>query len=265
LIDHVLLAENHVADALAHGLELLTQALDLLGELGVGARATLGGGGLKISLTGHGYRVPIDVATCDDHTREPGDRASMSTPAGALTRLIPRTLADEGAAPPRDPASLAGTGHMRIARDGTWYHEGGPIRRMKLVDLFAKVLRREADGTYALVTPAERVVIEVDDAPFVAQELHRRDGADGQVLALRTNLNAWIAADAEHPIFMATSPATGGICPYIRVKPGLDALIARSVFYELAELATPAPDGHPSEAELGVWSHGTFFPLAAGA
>ena len=188
----------------------------------------------------------------------------MSKPAGVLARLIPRAAADEGAAPPRDPASLEGTGHMRIARDGTWYHEGGPIRRTKLVDLFATVLRRESDGTYALVTPVERVPITVDDAPFVAQELDRRDGADGQVLALRTNLNAWVEADAEHPIFMATSPATGGMCPYIRVKPGLDALIARSVFYELADLATPAPAGHASEAELGVWSHGTFFPLDAG-
>jgi len=189
----------------------------------------------------------------------------MSTPARALGRIIPRTAADEGAAPPRDPASLEGTGHMRIARDGTWYHEGGPIHRTKLVTLFAKVLRREADGGYALVTPVERVAIEVDDAPFVAQELDRRDGPDGRVLAFRTNLNAWVAADASHPIFMATSPATGEMCPYIRVQPGLDALIARSVFYELADLATPAPAGHPSEAELGVWSHGTFFPLDTSA
>ncbi len=188
----------------------------------------------------------------------------MSGPFGMPSRIRPRLPADEGAAgagASPELASLEGTGHMRIARDGTWYHEGGPIRRRKLVQLFAGILRREADGGYWLVTPAERVRVEVDDAPFVAQELHRGSNGPNQVLTFRTNLDDWVAADVNHPIFMTTSPATGEICPYIRVKAGLDALIARSVFYELADIAAAGADGEPGEAELGVWSHGTFFPL----
>lgn len=186
----------------------------------------------------------------------------MPSPTGAIERIIPRMLADEGAERTRDPASLEGTGHMRIGRDGTWYHEGAPIRRPKLVNLFATVLRREADGTYALVTPVERVPITVDDAPFVAQELDARTEGGQQILAFRTNLDAWVEADRDHPIFMARSPATGGMCPYLRIKPGLDALVARPVFYELAELATAPSDNAVAGTDLGVWSHGTFFPLA---
>jgi hypothetical protein len=153
---------------------------------------------------------------------------------------------------------------MRIARDGTWYHEGGPIRRIKLVQLFATVLRREDDGAYWLVTPAERVQVHVDDAPFTVQEVEPRGRGRAQVLALRTNLDAWVEAGPDHPIFMATSPATGEVCPYITIKPGLDALIARSVFYTLAERAEPDPNPKSGEATLGVWSHGTFFPLEPG-
>lgn len=186
----------------------------------------------------------------------------MPHPDGLLSRIRPRLPADEGAYAGA-PTSLEGTGHMRIARDGTWYHEGGPIRRRKLVQLFASILRREADGSYWLVTPAERVQVEVDDAPFVAQELDRRGSGREQVLALRTNLDEWVEADAPHPIYMTTSPATGGICPYIRVRAGLDALIARSVFYELADIAAAEADGESGEAEQGVWSHGTLFPLTA--
>ena len=60
---------------------------------------------------------------------------------------------------------------MRIARDGTWYHQGTPIRRLALAKLFATVLRREADGEYWLVTPVERGRIEVEDAPFTVVDM----------------------------------------------------------------------------------------------
>ena len=185
----------------------------------------------------------------------------MPRPVTSTPRISLQAPADEGGAEVNDPGNLEGTGHMRIARDGTWYHEGGPIRRIKLVKLFASVLRREDDGRYYLVTPAERVEIEVDDAPFVAQELDPRNEGGRQVLAFRTNLDAWVEAGPDHPIFMAVSPATGETCPYIRVKPGLDALIARSVFYALADMATPDTNDTTGEQRLGVWSHGTFFPL----
>src|SRR5687767_15178139 len=67
--------------------------------------------------------------------------------------------------------SHCGDSLMRIAHDGTWYHEGSPIRRPAMVRLFSSILRREPDGGFVLVTPIEKLDIEVADAPFVAVEL----------------------------------------------------------------------------------------------
>lgn len=146
---------------------------------------------------------------------------------------------------------------MRIARDGTWYYQGTPIRRPELVKLFATVLRRGPDGRYWLVTPVEQGLIEVEDVPFVAVELRSEGEGGGQCLSLRTNLDQWVPVDAAHPLAMRPQP-DGAAAPYVRVRDSLDARISRSVFYHLVELAQPAPDGVD---EVGVWSSGRFFPL----
>lgn len=146
---------------------------------------------------------------------------------------------------------------IRIARDGTWYYRDSPIRRERLVRLFATVLQRDAEGGYWLVTPGERGRVEVEDAPFLAVELDA-ESAPG-TLCFRTNLDYWVTADAAHPIRVEETPETGEPAPYIHVRDGLEARIVRSVFYELAELAEAREiDGAPV---LGVESAGTFFPL----
>ena len=146
---------------------------------------------------------------------------------------------------------------MRIARDGTWYYQGTPIRRLELVKLFATVLRRGPDGRHWLVTPAEQGVIEVEDVPFVAVEVRAEgDGADQRV-SLRTNLDEWVAIDAGHHLEMRPLP-DGSRAPYVRVRDSLDARVTRSAFYHLVELAEAAPDGVDG---VGVWSGGRFFPL----
>ena len=156
---------------------------------------------------------------------------------------------------------------MRIARDGTWFYRGSPIGRKELVCLFASVLKREADGTYVLETPVERGRIEVEDAPFVAVEMFWRDCADPfvpnpkprQCLTFRTNLDEMVTADSEHPIRVAIDPKSREPRPYITVRPGLEARINRSVFYEMVALAQPERvDGRQV---LGVWSEGVFFPI----
>lgn len=146
---------------------------------------------------------------------------------------------------------------MRIARDGTWFHQGSPITRPEMVRLFATVLRREADGSHVLVTPVEKLAIVVEDAPFVAVELKAEgDGADAQ-LAFRINTGDLVVAGPDRPLHLID--ATDGPRPYLRVRGQLDALIARPVFYELVERAVTSPDGR-----TGVWSDGAFFALEAG-
>ncbi len=146
---------------------------------------------------------------------------------------------------------------IRIGRDGRWYYRGTPIARPEMVRLFASVLRREG-RRYYLVTPVEKLEITVEDAPYVAVEMSRlgRDGA--QTLVFRLQTDEIVIADSEHPVRIEKDPATGGPRPYIRVRDALDALIARPVYYELADLAAPAADDPDC---LGVWSAGTFFPL----
>jgi uncharacterized protein len=147
---------------------------------------------------------------------------------------------------------------MRIARDGTWFYRGSPIGRSALVKLFASVLRREADGRYWLVTPAERGRIEVEDVPFLAVALTVAGEGRGQELIFRTNLDEFVTAALDNPLHVETA-ASGEPAPYILVRDGLEARLARPVFYELVELGTEERVGNTTQ--FGVWSSGTFFRL----
>ncbi len=146
---------------------------------------------------------------------------------------------------------------IRIARDGTWYHEGTPFARRELVRLFSTILRKDPDGYY-LVTPAEKLRIRVDDAPFVAVLLTVMGDGVRQKLHFTTNVGDEITAGANHEIRVEIDPASGEPSPYVRVRRDLWARIARTVFYELAELAVPSPDNM-----MGVWSDGNWFSLGA--
>jgi uncharacterized protein len=150
---------------------------------------------------------------------------------------------------------------MRIARDGTWFYQGSPIGRKKLVKLFSTVLRREADGSFWLVTPVERCRIAVDDAPFLAVEMRVSGSGRAQKLRFRTNVDDEVTAGAMHPIRVREDERTREPSPYVLIRAGLEALIGRAVFYDLVELAEIATiDGR---ASLGVWSDGAFFTLGA--
>ncbi|MFT6530740.1 MAG: hypothetical protein ACJASC_000259 [Limimaricola cinnabarinus] len=147
---------------------------------------------------------------------------------------------------------------MRIARDGTWFHEGTPIGRERMVKLFASILKREGDRHY-LVTPVEKVGITVDDAPFVAVDVTR----DGEGLRFTTNLDETAVAGPEHPIRVIRDPETGEPSPYIEIRSGLEALIDRKSFYRLVELGETAP--HEDEDWFGVRSNDVFFPIIPAA
>lgn len=147
-----------------------------------------------------------------------------------------------------------GDSEMRIARDGTWYHQGSPIGRPAMVRAFSRILRREPDGGHVLVTPVEKLDIAVEDAPFVAVEMKAEgDGRDAR-LAFRLNTGDVVTASVDHPLRF--EDRDDGPHPYLRVRGGLDALVARSVYYDLADRALADDGGTP-----GVWSAGAFFPF----
>jgi uncharacterized protein len=147
---------------------------------------------------------------------------------------------------------------MRIVRDGTWFYRGSPIGRLPLVKLFASVLRRAPDGTYWLVTPAERGRIEVEDVPFLAVEMTAAGTGRDQQLIFRTNLDDIVTAGPDHPLRVELA-ASGEPAPYILVRGGLEARLARPVFYDLVELG--GEDEVDGATRFGVWSDGAFFWL----
>jgi hypothetical protein len=143
---------------------------------------------------------------------------------------------------------------IRIAADGQWFHEGRPFQRMSLVKLFASVLRKE-DNDYFLTTPAEKLKIQVDDAPFVATMVETQENA----LVFTTNLEDKFIADAEHPIRVEIDIETQTPRPYVHYRDGLDALISRSAFFDLINLA----EEHERDGKtyLTVSSMGQTFDL----
>lgn len=149
---------------------------------------------------------------------------------------------------------------MAIKADGTWLYQGSPIGRIALVKLFARVLRRDADGRFYLVTPAEKVDVAVEDAPFLAVELQVDGDGAAQVLTFRTNLDDVVRCSPAAPLRFVTEPGSGGLKPYVQVRGRLEALVSRALYYDLVELAVPASEAEPDR--LGVWSGGVWFELA---
>ena len=141
---------------------------------------------------------------------------------------------------------------LAIARDGTWFYEGSPIQRMPLVKLFASVLHREGEDYY-LVTPVEKVLIAVEGLPFVAVAMELQGSGKTQRLTFRTNVDDEVTAGPRHPL--GFEEGEGGPVPFVEVRDGLRARLARTVYYELAALAVEAP----KRKGLGVWSGGSFF------
>ena len=70
--------------------------------------------------------------------------------------------------------------NMEIRADGSWWHEGDPINRERLVKLFSRILRKDEDGSVWLVTPYEKVIVHVADAPFLAVRVERAGEAGPQ-------------------------------------------------------------------------------------
>ena len=142
---------------------------------------------------------------------------------------------------------------MVIKADGTWLYNGSPIGRPALVKLFSTVLRKDPEG-FVLVTPAEKLSIIVEDAPFLAVETASEGEGRGRLIRFRTNVDETIDAGPGHEMRFEED-SSGGFRPYVRVRNDLWALVARSAVYDLVALA------EEKGGRLGVWSGGEFFEM----
>jgi hypothetical protein len=181
----------------------------------------------------------------------------MTDARGGLDRVIAAAKQAPGRGLP--PVHLWNPVHcgeidIVIKRNGLWFHEGTPIGREALVRLFSTVLRKDPEG-FVLVTPVEKLAIKVEDAPFIAVRVDR----EGEALKFLTNVGDEVEAGPDNAIRVEMDPATGEPRPYLHVRRGLEALIARPVFYELAEMARERGTG--ARRAMCVSSNGVWFPV----
>ena len=163
---------------------------------------------------------------------------------------------DERRLPPVDKwnPERCGDSGMKIARDGSWYHEGARIERTAMVRLFSTVLRREPDGRHVLVTPVEKLDIEVENTAFRAIEMSTEGEGRGRRIAFKLDSGDAVILGPRHPLTLIETET--GPSPRILVRHGLEAELGRSIYYELAEIALAEGEDPP-----GVWSDGEFFSL----
>ncbi len=196
-----------------------------------------------------------DVKSSPDNTLSLEETLKAILPDGKLS----------GKLPPVDSWNPHNCGDidMVIRADGSWWHEGGRMNRERMVKMFSRILRKDEDGKTYLVTPYEKVIVHVEDAPFIAVRVDRAgDGGPQQALAFLTNVGDVAIAGPENAIRVETDVETGEPTPYVLVRGRLEAKIARAAFYELVDMAVP----HPDDANtLGVWSQGIFFPIGPAA
>lgn len=183
-------------------------------------------------------------------TRRPLEAAGLS-----LADLAAAIEAQRGP-PPVDRWNPAHCGHsdMRIARDGAWFYRGSPIERPAMVRLFASVLRREPDGSHVLVTPVEKLTIDVETTPFRATQMTMAGERDKRSIGLTLDSGDALIVGPAHPLTVVETPE--GLSPRVAVRFGLEAELARPLYYELAEIALAEAHDPP-----GVWSGGAFFQL----
>ncbi len=191
----------------------------------------------------------------------------MVTPAPSLPKPFSQLSLTEAAEllasrrlPPVDTWNPARTGDsaMEIRADGSWYHEGGRIDRPAMVRLFSTILRREADGSHVLVTPAEKLAIAVEDTPFRAVEMKSEGKGQARKLVFRLATDDLVLAGPDHPLSFGRDPDRPDPRLHVRgtLGNGLEARIDRALYYEIVEMAL-ADGGDPP----AIWSDGASFPL----
>lgn len=185
----------------------------------------------------------------------PERRPPLEAAGRSLSSLAAAIEARGGPAPvDRWDPDYCGHSGMRIARDGQWFHEGRPITRPAMVRLFATVLRRDADGSHMLVTPVEKLGIDVDHTAFRATQMTMEGDGATRRIGLTLDSGDALIVGPEHPLTVTDSP--DGISPRVAVRFGLEAELERPLYYELAEIALA--EGHDPP---GIWSNGAFFAL----
>ena len=190
------------------------------------------------------------------------DQSDRAMAEDALAALIRSAGAAAGLRPVDTWAPpYCGDIGLAIRGDGVWMYQASPIGRQALVKLFASILRKDADCKTYLVTPAEKVDVQVADAPFLAVEMAVTGAGKAQSLTFRTNVDDVVTVDRAHPLRFERQDPAGGLKPYVIVRGRLEALVTRAVYADIVELAVAGAGQAGTDGALGVWSGGLWWEL----
>ena len=183
--------------------------------------------------------------------------------SASLADMIARASRTGKGVPPVEnwEPAFCGDIDMEIKRDGTWFYLGTPIGRQAMVELFATVLRKDADGKTYLVTPVEKLGIRVEDAHFIGVELDVAGTGDQQALTLRTNAGDVVDIGPDHAMRFEIEPKHNGLKPYIHTRGRLEALASRPVMHQLMALGEEMEIG--GQIMFCLRSRGIVFPVMA--
>jgi len=156
---------------------------------------------------------------------------------------------------------------IRIAKDGVWYYRGVEMTRIDVVKLLSSILRKD-ENEFFLVTPTEKMKIQVEDLPFIINIMDVEDEGENQRIHFSTQFGDCLTLSDSHPL-QVTYNEKNEPAPFVSVRQGLDARISRAVYYELAEIVVEsgavsgneATASRQGEKQFGVWSDGSFFVL----
>lgn len=135
--------------------------------------------------------------------------------------------------PPLDRWSpdLSGDIDIRIDTQGRWFHEGRPIERASLVALFARILRREADEYYYLLTPYEKWRIQVEEHPLRIIAVEQVEDGGSECIVVVANNGVRYAISSKHPVCLC--PNDEGA--FVQLDHGITAKLERPAWYQLCE------------------------------
>lgn len=146
---------------------------------------------------------------------------------------------------------------MVIKSDGTWWYMDSAITRMKLVKLFASVLIKE-NPKYFLKTPAEKVGIKVEDAPFVIIDWQKISTTNGDAIQVTSNLGHQAILADKHSISINNDDLHQPKL-YVEMHRGLTAKVHRNVYYQWINIGQQRTINNLTH--LGIVSAEQFFSL----
>jgi uncharacterized protein len=123
-----------------------------------------------------------------------------------------------------------------IKANGEWWHEQSPIGRKKLYRLFSTILKKTGND-YFLVTPVEKVKIQVEWQPFVI--------VDYQIIEIDGHSCFEFIDNCENKVILCDqaqldySTFENQQLPIINIRQNLFASFSRSCYYRIIEQAEP--------------------------